>query len=206
MKLYYSPAVCSMAVHVALNEIGVPFETQLVDLKKGEHKKEDYLKINPRAQVAALEVDEGIITENVAIITYLDEKHPEIILPKSGYARAIAMQWLLFANTSLHGAYSKFMFALRNGGDDKIKQAALDHIQDQWDEIERHLNDCKTDYLAGDKLTAGDIYTAVVANWSFISKMPEFGPKTQELINKVSSTPSFQKTLDNEGVDYKVAA
>lgn len=206
MKLYYAPAVCSLSVHVALHELGIEHDLQKIDLKKGEHQQPEYLKINPRGQVAALETDEGIITENVAILLYLDEMKPGKILPKSGYERAIALQWLLFANTSLHGAYSKFMMMDRNGADQKLKEVALDNIQSQWDEIERHLNAAGTDFLAGNNITAGDIYTAVVAHWSFIPKMPNFGVKTKALIEKVLDTAAFQAALDDEGVDYKAAA
>ncbi len=206
MKLYYAPAVCSLSVHVALHELGIEHDLQKIDLKKGEHQQPEYLKINPRGQVAALETDDGIITENVAILLYLDEMNPGKILPKSGYERAIALQWLLFTNTSLHGAYSKFMMMDKNGADQKLKEVALDNIQSQWDEIERHLNAAGSDFLAGNNITAGDIYTAVVAHWSFIPKMPNLGVKTKALIEKVLDMPAFQAALDDEGVDYKAAA
>lgn len=206
MKLYYCPAVCSLSVHVALHELGIDHDLHKVDLKKGEQQQPEFLKINPRGQVGALETDEGVITENVAILLYLDEMKPGQILPKSGYERAIALQWLLFANTTLHGAYSKFMMMSRNGADQKLQDVALDNIQAQWDEIERQLKDANTPFLAGDTITAGDIYTTVVAHWSFISKMPTFGPKTKALIEKVLEMPSYQAALDDEGVDYKAAA
>jgi len=57
--LYYSPGVCSMSVHVALNELGVEFTPHKVDLMKGEHKEPEYLKINPRGQVGALNTPDG---------------------------------------------------------------------------------------------------------------------------------------------------
>lgn len=205
-KLYYAAGVCSMAIHVVLEELGVEFETEALDLSKGEHKSPEFLKINPRGQVAALDTPDGMITENAAIIDYLNAKHDGALLGKAGYERAMAMQWLMFANSGLHGAYSKVLLVLRNGGGDELVKFACDNVQGQWDELEAHLGRQGTEYLAGNNVTAGDIYTAVVANWQFIPHLPTFGTRTQALINKVSQRGSFQKVIGKEGVEYKAAA
>jgi glutathione S-transferase len=148
------------------------------------------------------------LSENAAIMIYLNDKHSGNLLndDKGEYERAKAMLWLMFANSGLHGAYSKVLFCMKNGGDEKIIKKACDNVQSQWDEIEAHLNREGTKFLAGDDVTAGDIYTAVVANWQFIPHLPTFGEKTQILINTVSGMPSFQTVLANESVDYKAAA
>lgn len=206
-KLYYAAGVCSMAVHVVMEELGLTdFEIHQLDLLKGEHKTPEFLKINPRGQVAALETPDGVITENAAIIDYLNTKHGGALLGDSGYNRAMAMQWLLVVNTGIHGAYSKVLFALKNGGSDALIKAACDNVQAQWDEIEAQLERAGTSFLAGDNITAGDIYAAVVANWQFIPHLPTFGPKTQALIDAVSQRETFQRVLGKESVDYKVAA
>jgi glutathione S-transferase len=70
LTLYYAPGACSMASHIALEETGVPYEAKPVSLVTGEHLKDEYLKtVNPRGKVPALRTDEGVLTENVAIIT-----------------------------------------------------------------------------------------------------------------------------------------
>jgi len=72
LTLYYAPGACSMASHIALEETGVPYEAKPVSLATGEHLKDEYLNnVNPRGKVPALRTDEGVLTENVAIITYL---------------------------------------------------------------------------------------------------------------------------------------
>ena len=72
LTLYYAPGACSMASHIALEETGAPYQTQLVGLAQGEQTKPEYLnKVNPRGKVPALHTDDGILTENVAILTYL---------------------------------------------------------------------------------------------------------------------------------------
>src|SRR4029077_14388094 len=57
IKLYYAPGACSFASHIALEEIGIPYETQKLNLADGEQRKPEYLKINPRGRVPTLVVD-----------------------------------------------------------------------------------------------------------------------------------------------------
>lgn len=207
MKLYYASGVCSMAVHVLLEELGVEFDTQRIDLASGEHKQPEFLKINPRGEVGAMEIEGENCSENAAMMIYLNDKHDGTMIPKSGMPRMKAMQWLMFANASLHGAYSKYLFVNRNDADNAaLLDIAQANIQKQWDEIERHLNAEGTDFLAGNGVTAADIYTTVVANWGFIKEMPKFGPKTTALLKAVSSRPTYQKVLAAEEVEYKAAA
>ncbi len=204
--LYYAPGACSMAVHTVLEELGVDYKTHKLDMSKGEHKAPEYLKINPRGQVAGMETPDGPLSENAAMIIYLNDKHGGSLLNEGGYERAKALLWLMFANSGLHGAYSKVMFLKKNGGDDEIIKKGCDAIQAQWDEIERHLNEAGTTFLAGESVTAGDIYTAVVANWQFIPHLPTFGPQTRKMIEAVSQLESFQKVINAESVEYKAAA
>lgn len=201
--LYYSPGACSMTIHVALEMLGATFSLQKIDFSKGENKSEAFLKINPRGQVGALQTPEGAMSENAAMMIYLNDKHHGSLLGGEGFERAIAMQWLMFANSNLHGAYSKAMFVQRVNADASVIKAACDSIQAQWDEVERHLNSRAGTFMCGDSMTAGDIYIAVVANWSFIAHLPSFGTKTKALLAAVTAHPAYQKALQAEGVTYK---
>lgn len=204
--LYYAPGACSLSVHVILEELGVDYDLNRIDMSKGEHKSPEFLKINPRGQVGALTTPDGNVSENAAMIIYLNDKHGNKLIPAEGFDRLKAMQWLMFANSNLHGAYSKAMMIKRIGGTDEMIDKACDNIQAQWDEIEAELERTGQKFLAGDKITAGDIYTTVVSNWQFIPKLPTFGPKTKELLKAVSSMPSYQKALKDEDVEYKALA
>lgn len=204
--LYYSPGVCSMSVHVALEELGLEFNAHKVDLSKGEHKQEAYLKINPRGQVGALGTPDGLIAENAAMIIYLNDKHGGSLIPQDGFARAQALQWLMYANSTLHPAYAKALFSMKNGAPEETIKAACDGVQAQWDLVEKQLTESDGPFLTGENFTAGDIYTAVVANWQFIPHLPTFGPKTKAFLKAVISRPAYQKAIATEGIEYKAAA
>ena len=110
LTLYFSPGSSSMAVHIALHEIGADFERRLVSLAKGDQHKPDYLAVNPEAKVPTLLID-GLIdgrplTEVAAILYYLAKRFPEAGLwPAGGLeAEAQAISWMSFIASTIHPA------------------------------------------------------------------------------------------------------
>ena len=75
--LYAAPGSCSRVPCIALEEIGLPFEYRPVVFMKGEHKAADYKKLNPKGKVPCLVIDGEPLTENVAILSYLNKRFPE---------------------------------------------------------------------------------------------------------------------------------
>ena len=64
MKLIYSPGACSLGIHVILEEIGQPFETQRVSTRDGSVHKPEFTAINPKSKVPTLIRDDGsVLTE-----------------------------------------------------------------------------------------------------------------------------------------------
>jgi glutathione S-transferase len=208
-KLYYSPGACSMAIHTILEEIGAQYTLDNRSTKEGKNRTPEFLKINPRGAVPVLEEDGKIIREGAAQIVYLCDKHKSPLLPSEGFARAEALEWLMFCNSTLHPAYSKG-FWLQNKatdvpGRETLQKLTVEGINKLWAEVESHL--ATRPYLAGENITAGDILLTVIANWS--GGMPgtvTIGPKTKELLARVSRRPAFQKALSTEQVEYKMAS
>ncbi len=206
-KLYYSPGACSLAVHVALNEINAEFELKNVAAPAGQPKSAEFLKINPRGAVPALQIGDFILREGAAILTYLLDTHKSSLLPQSGLERAKALEWLAFANSTLHPAYSRGFFMLRILGnkvsENELFKPSMDNIQKYWNEIEEQLG--KGEYLCGNSCSIADILVTVIANWTpYFSYPIAFGVKTKAFFTRVISRPSFQKALATEGVTYKV--
>ena len=117
LTLYFAPGASSFAPHIALYEIGVPFEAKPMSFKQNDMRKPDYLAINPEGKVPTLIVDGRPLTEVAAILFYLAKRFPEAGLLPAGdiEAEAQVVSWMSFIASSLHPA--------RQRGLDFAKQA-----------------------------------------------------------------------------------
>jgi glutathione S-transferase len=106
LTLYFTPGASSMAPHIALHELGVPFESRLISLAKKENRSPAYLAINPEGKVPTLLVDERPLTEVAAILFYLAKRFPAARLLPDGdiEAEAQAVSWMSFIAATLHPA------------------------------------------------------------------------------------------------------
>ena len=97
LTLYYSPGACSLASHIALHEAGEKFDLVKVNLKT--HALEDgrsFKDINPKGYVPALQFDNGdVLTENVAILTKIADRHPTLAAPANTESIACSKCWRL---------------------------------------------------------------------------------------------------------------
>ncbi len=204
-KLYHSPGSCSMAVHVALNECNQEVALEKVDLKGP--RSPEFLKLNPRGSVPVLVDGDNVIREGAAILMHILDKHKSPLLPQSGMERTNALQWLCFANATLHPSYSRCFFIMRNAKEEQasLLGTSVAMINKLWGEVEKRLGSNK--FLAGDNITMGDILMTVIANWSpGIPGEFKFGPHTKKLFQTVIERPAFKKAMEAEQVTYKVAA
>ena len=96
--LYYSPGTASLVVHLALLEIGAPYQLELVDFSKQEQRSAAYLRLNPQGTVPALLIDGKPYAESVALLMMLADRHPQARLaPPVGTARRNeCYQWLAY--------------------------------------------------------------------------------------------------------------
>ena len=141
---------------------------------------------------------------------YLLEKHKSALLPASGPERVTALEWLMSCNATLHPAYAKVFFGLKNFEGEtqqKVVTAAIQQVNKLWEEVETRLS--AHPYLAGKDLTVADILLTVIANWSgyFADKgKVKIGEHTKKLLRNVVARPAYQKALATEHVEYKAAA
>ncbi len=104
IDLYFSPGACSLVSMIALEEVGVRYTARPVLLSRGEHKKPEYLALNPKGKVPLLVVDGQPVTENVAILTALSKLFPDAgLLPKQDVmAEVQALSMLAWCASGLH--------------------------------------------------------------------------------------------------------
>ena len=103
--LFLAPGSSSMATHIALHEIGAPFEARRVSFAKKEQREPWFLAINPEGRVPTLLIDDRPLTEVAATLLYLAKAFPEAkLLPPGIEAEAHAVSWMSFAAATLHNA------------------------------------------------------------------------------------------------------
>ena len=202
LTLYYSPGACSMASHITVEESGAKYEPQPVALAKGEHKTPDYLRINPRGKVPALKTDDGVITENTAILTYLAKQFPQAnLFPKDtvGEARCISMMaWL---SNTVHPCFTHIFRPERFSEDESahagIKEAGRKSFWANLQEIDSLVNGHQ--WMQGSQFTTCDPYALVFYGWGARVGMP-----VQELKNytawkdRMLQRPAVRKILERE--------
>ncbi len=206
--LYGKNGTCSMAVHALLNELNQP--TTYIHSFDADGKASAELRaLNPVGQIPVLKDGDIVMTEGAAIMSYLLDKHESAMLPKSGAGRAAALQWLAFANATMHPAYGRVFFLKYNLGAEAAKSplmaTAVQKINDLWAVVDAQL--AKHAYVTGDSISAADILLTVIANWTQnVPGTVTFGANVTRLLKEVSARPAYQKTLAAEQVEYKAAA
>src|SRR3546814_16538204 len=106
LTYYFSPGACSMAPHIALEEAGAKFEGKAISLANGQHKTPEYLKVSPYGQVPTLLVDGKTLTENVAIMDWVADQHPEAnLLPSDPWERIQALSYLFRPTSHRHNSF-----------------------------------------------------------------------------------------------------
>lgn len=170
-KFYHTTGSCSLAVKAALTLTGAPFETQLIDLANGEHMQDAYKRISPLSKVPALamslEDNSEVLTEGAAILLFLANKYPdaELMPDRSSPEYIQALKWLQMLYASVHPYWSLAFAPQRYGNDsDSIHAAAEENLHKLYKLIDKQLAEHR--YIAGDKLTLGDLYLTVTLHWA----------------------------------------
>ena len=106
LTLYFAPGSSSMAAHIALHEVGVPFEPRPLSFARMEQRSPEFLAINPEGKVPTLLIDGRPLTEVAAILFYLAKRFPEAgLLPHGDLeAEAQAISWMSFIAATIHPA------------------------------------------------------------------------------------------------------
>jgi len=165
MKLYYSPNACSLAPHIVLRELGFAFELIKVDLDQHlTELNEDFYQLNQKGQVPLLQLDDGsLLTEGAVISQFLvDQSLRKDLLSEINTAeRYEILSWMNFIASEIHKAYSPFFNESYNEKGKNIYSIILNKHY-AW--IDQQLNG--QNYLTGTNFTIADIYLFVVTRWA----------------------------------------
>jgi glutathione S-transferase len=202
MTLFFSPGACSLASHIGLEETGATYELKPILLAKGQQRTEDYLKINPRGKVPALEVDGKILVENTAILTYLGRRFPEKrLMPADPAEEARCIGTMCWFSSVVHPSYQRFhrpeRFAESEAAHAGIKENGRKSFWANLQEIDSMIQ--ANDWVMGREFTAADPYALVFYGWGTRSGFPmkELSAYTawQERMMK---RPPVKKSVESE--------
>jgi glutathione S-transferase len=161
LTLYYWPGASSVIPHITLEEIGAPYERKLINLAKGEHKSDAYLKINPRGKVPALSVDSNVLTENVGILTYLAKQFPDArLLPHDVREEARCISTMAWFASTVHPTFAHIIrperFASDTAAQLNMKETACKTFWAHCKEINALL--AGNEWMMGAQYTVADPY------------------------------------------------
>jgi glutathione S-transferase len=207
VKLYFAPGACSFVPHTLLETIGAPFEPVMVKLHKGEQQEQAFRSINPRGQVPVLVDGEQVITQILAIVSYLDAKHPQQgFLPKDPLARTRVLETLAWMNNTVHPTFTHFFmphkFTESAEGQAAIKAHAAKVYPGLLAEIEamaQKAADQGQPFLGGERFGPLDAYALVLLRWGGFAKVDPTGYRALWAhVNKVAELPAVQRAIERE--------
>jgi glutathione S-transferase len=129
LKLFVAPNSCARVPTIALEEIGVSFETQLVRTLAGEQNTPEFLAVNPKGKVPTLMIDDYPLTENVAILTWLNDTYPEAnLMPKpiDSFERILQIADLSYFSATVHPNVTRISMPMKLMED---KELALKNVR-----------------------------------------------------------------------------
>jgi glutathione S-transferase len=200
MKLYYSPAACSLSPHIAAREAGLPIDLVRVDLDT--HKTADgtdFRTINPKGYVPFLALDDGTtLSEGPAIVQYLADRVPASgLAPAAGTPERYRLQeWLNYLSTEIH----KAMGSLFDGKmPDEYKAVIKERVGKRFDFLTGAL--AGKPYLMGDRFTVADGYLFTLLGWTkWLGIDLAHWPTLAQYAARVGARPKVAEALRAEGL------
>jgi glutathione S-transferase len=200
MKLYSAPGACSLADHIAMHEAGLDFERIKVDLKtKRTEDGRDFLKINPKGYVPALEFDDGeVLTENIAILSVVADKAPQLT-PEGRFGHFRLLEMLAFISTEIHKAFKPFF---KPDATEAEKTAAREVLGRRLGYLAERM---KGDYLFGSRFTVADAYLFVMCLWAQKNgvQLPDPLPA---FVARMKARPAVRLAMEHEGLTEPAAS
>lgn len=198
LKLYFAPGACSLSAHIIAREAQLDIALEKVDLgSKKTASGKDYLAINPKGYVPALELDNGqVLTENPAIALYLADKAPasKLAPPSGSDERYRVIEALAYINSEIHKSYSP-LFNPKIAPE--LRQDRVEYLQRRYGVIEKQLS--AHPYLLGETFGVADAYLFTVTRWSGMLKVDLSKlPKLAAFQERVSQRPAVKAAIEAE--------
>ncbi len=211
LKLFVAPNTCARVPTIALEEIGIPFETELVRTAANQQNSPEFLKLNPKGKVPTLLIDGVPLTENVAILSWLDAEFPDArLLPKTSdsYERFQQIADLSFFSATVHPTVTRVAMPLKFIEDkdlsfEIVRPVGITAMNKIMDMVEARLSGGPWWYGAEWSIVDGYLYWA----WSRITGVgyPDDNyPKLRRHFALSNERPAVQRAMEREAVNVDI--
>lgn len=194
LTLFFAPGSSSMAPHIALHEVGAPFESRPLSFANGEHRAAAYLALNPEGKVPTLLIDGRVLTEVAAILFYLARRFPSAsLIPEDLEEQAQALSWMSFVASTVHPAWIG-------------RRSSVEHTRSVFGMADRRLGN--REWALG-RYSIADIHVFRLY-WRFTNAVhpdPHEFPNLSAHLNRMMARPAVQRTLEVEAaIGYELPA
>jgi glutathione S-transferase len=204
MKLYYSPGACSIGIHVLLEEVGKPYDSEIVKLAEGAQYKPEFTSINPKSKVPTLVRDDGsTLTEFPAIAYWLARSNTDAkLLPDDidGQVRALEALDYVVATMHMQGFGRLFRpsnFSPNEADADAVKARGKELVEKGFAVMDKAL--AGKEYLAG-KFSVADAALFYVEFWAAARMKIALPPNCAAHYQRMLARPAVQRVLQQEGL------
>lgn len=213
IQLHYHPGNASMAPHILLHELGVPFEKVLVDRAANAHKSPAYLKLNPNGLIPVLVDGDLVLYETAAICLHLVDSHPAAgLVPALGTPeRAHCYKWLIWLTNTLQATLIHYFYPHRlvddgnTEGAAQVQAHAQSRVGELLDQLEAQLSAHGQRWLLGAGYSVVDPYAFMLCRWTRGFSGPAAAPaRTRPAIGaylqRMLARPAVQQVMADEGL------
>ncbi|AIO29514.1 glutathione S-transferase family protein [Burkholderia cepacia] len=198
MKLYGFAGTRTQRALWGLKELDADFEFVSVNLLQGEHKRPEFLRLNPAGKVPVLVDGDLVIPESAAIVLHLADKYPEkALLPVDPALRAQAYRWVMFAVTELEQPLWRitrhsFLYPPEKRSPADIELARED-FRTMAAILDKHLEG--REFIVGDTLTVADCVTAYLIDWAGECNLIESFPQLRAYLERLYARPKAPQRI-----------
>ncbi|HXC29823.1 MAG TPA: glutathione S-transferase family protein [Stellaceae bacterium] len=204
LRLYYAPGTCALATHIALEEVGAPYEAVRIDFGSQAQRSAEYLAVNPKGRVPALVTDTGTLTETPALLCYVAQLFPQAELAplNDPFALARIQEFNSYLCATVHVAHAHGRRGTRWADDaashEDMKRKVPSTMTECFELIEHKF--VKGPWVMGDQYTIGDPYLFTIASW-LEGDGVDTGrlPKVMQHRARMLARPAVQKVVAAEG-------
>jgi glutathione S-transferase len=209
IHLYYFPGNASLAPHILLEELGVPFTLVLVDRAVEAQRSPEFLTLNPNGQIPVLVDGDLVLYESAAICLTLADMFPakRLVPPLQTAERAHFYKWLIWSTNTLQAMLMHYFYGERLVNDNdadaatQVKAHAEASVDRMLDKLDAQLASHGADWLLGATYSAIDPYVLMLCRWTRgcahpARSRPHLGPYLQ----RVLARPATQRAFATEGL------